>query len=65
MKVRVTKPQGGKVDLRIDDRRGATGLLLVEKGVPVKDVAIRVAPMIAQWEERRRAVFDARKGIVA
>lgn len=65
MRVIVSKPSGGKVDLRVDDRYGATGLNLVERGVPVEQAETAVALLIKQWEDRRKAVTDARKGVSA
>lgn len=65
VRIVVTKPTEGTVDIRVDDRYGATGLLLKAAGVPVTEVTEAVKPLLEEWEKRRKAVKAAKKGDVA
>lgn len=62
MRVIVTKPKNGKVDVTLDDKRGSTGIRRTQKDVPIAEVAAVVAPMCAEWEQRRASIRAARRG---
>lgn len=61
MRLYVQKPANGRTALRLDDKRGLTGLRLVEEDVDVKDVKARAGAMCEQWEQRRKEIKDAKK----
>lgn len=63
MRVVITKPQGGKVDVTIDDSRGITRIKRRAYGVRVEDAGERVLAMLTDWESRREAIREARRPV--
>lgn len=57
----VTRPNKGVVDLLVDDRRGLTGKRWATKGVKVAAVRETVGAMLTVYEERRKSIQDARQ----
>lgn len=62
MRVIVYRPVDGKVDVRVDDRRGLTGMVLREYEVSREDLEATVGSMVSRWEKRRQDVLAAKKG---
>ena len=64
MRVRVHKPNLGKVTVILDDRGGTTGEVTYLKDLPVEDVVARVTPVLAEWAQKRAQIRQLRRGIV-
>jgi len=62
MRLLVTKPYNGLVDLELRDRGGFTGLHYRELGVPVANLKERVAAFLEPWQVKRQAIRGARRG---
>ena len=61
MRIKVTKPKEGKVDLVVDDLRGATGMKEGEYGVLLADLPARSRALVDRWRSRKDAIRNARK----
>lgn len=61
VRVIVTKPRNGTVDLTVEDRRGATGQNWRRKNVPLGELEAQVGAMLERWSTVRAAVKEARK----
>lgn len=61
MRLIITKPDHGAVNIQVEDRRGLTGRRWSSKGVKLADVAQVVGSMLAVYEERRESIKSARK----
>lgn len=62
MRIKITKPVNGTVTVRLDDRRGLTGMRETLEGVPVGDVRDTVTKLAGDYHTRRNALLAARKG---
>ena len=65
MRVHITKPKNGTVDVRLEDRRGLTGLREERLNVPIESVGAVVLGLGQTWHARRDAIRRARKGLEA
>ena len=63
MRVKVTKPLNGTVNITMDDHRGLTGLRETRLGVPLANVGTVTEQLVTIWKTRRTAIRDARKGL--
>ena len=63
MRIQVTKPRAGKVDIRLLDRRGLTGLYQERLGVELDQVGAVAGQLAGTWHSRRDAIEVARKGL--
>lgn len=61
LKITVTKPRAGKVDIVVADRRGPTGFKQVRRGVSLGDVASEVSTILGAYEAVRDAIEAARR----
>lgn len=61
MKVKVTKPVGGRTTVTVNDRRGSTGLFRAHKDLPVASLRGVLEKDLGDWEEARSEVLAIRK----
>lgn len=61
MRVRVTKPEGGKTTIRVDDRRGETGFFEVLENVDADKVKEALTPVLTKWETKKAAIKAAKR----
>lgn len=61
MRIKVSKPVSGRVDLVLDDLRGATGMREYRTGVLVTEAGSVVSQLVDQWRQAKDAVKAARR----
>lgn len=61
MRIKVTKPFRGKVDIHLDDHLGQTRQNVRRQGVSLDEAEGVVAGLLAEWERARGAIKEARK----
>lgn len=62
MRLLLLKPKNGRTTVDMNDRQGITGMRLVVKGVAIEDVGTVATDLATQYNERRKAIYDAKKG---
>lgn len=63
MRVIVTKPVAGKTTVTLDDTRGHTRLKRRAENVDVEDAGAVAGSFCDEWQQRRRAIQAARRGV--
>jgi len=61
LRIRVTKPTHGRVDLVFDDRRGATGMYRKLENVETSDVQLAVGPILEDYLQMKAILRDQRR----
>lgn len=62
MRLLLQKPKDGKTSIDMNDRQGITGLRLRAEDVAVEDVGSVATALATQYNERRKKIYDAKKG---
>lgn len=60
VKLKITKPVAGTVDIVIDDLRGSTGRRTSARSVKLADAGQRVGELVGEWAQKKQAVRAAR-----
>ena len=65
MRIIVTKPRDGKMTVRLEDRRGLTGMRETRSNVDLANVGLVVEGLVEGWQTKRQAIEDVRKGLTS
>lgn len=65
MRLKISKPVAGLVNVELDDHRGITGMRKYAKGLEVGTLKTTIGALVKEWRDKRSAIIKAKKETVA